>query len=122
MALTIKCPFCGSDCRIRTSDNPSLLTVKAQIYCANCNELKADFIGQITNVKRAIYIDCPEAQRWEKPEKELIREQGKKPISNDERIQYLKRGEAQPDLFQTPPKKPLTPLERIERREKLCHS
>lgn len=118
MGLTINCPFCGANCRIRTSEKPSLLTIRARIYCSNCGELRADFVGQLTNIKRAVYVDCPESQHWEKPERELLKEQGKKPLKNTERLQYIQRGEKQPDLFsKEPEKKILTPLERVERRK-----
>ncbi|MEH8044895.1 transcriptional regulator [Gallibacterium anatis] len=121
MHINVKCPFCGGNCQVRTSDKPSLLTVKAQVYCPNCGGLRADFMGQLTNIKRAIYIDCPEAGKWEKPEKQLIKEQGKTPITNEMRLEHLRRGEAQPDLFSQPPKKTLTPAKRLARREKICN-
>lgn len=100
--LTIKCPFCGGRCSIRTSERPSILTVKADIYCNNCGTLSADFVGQLVNVKRAVFIDCPEVSNWSKTEKEQINEDGKRPLSNAERVKQLKEGK-QPDLFKGEP-------------------
>ncbi|MGX3020488.1 transcriptional regulator [Ursidibacter sp. B-7004-1] len=99
MALEIRCPFCGGKCNIRTSERPTLLTVQAKIYCQNCGTLQADFVGQLTNVKRALFIDCNEAERWSKTEKEQIQEDGKRPLTNDERIAQFRAGKEQPDLF-----------------------
>lgn len=99
MALNIKCPFCGGSCNIRTSERPTLLTVQAQVYCRSCGTLKADFVGQLTNIKRALFIDCPEAERWSKTEKEQIQEDGKRPLTNEERVAQFRAGKDQPDLF-----------------------
>ena len=119
MALSIHCPFCGHSCRIRTSNRPTLLTVQASLNCPHCGQLKADFVGQITNIKRAVYVDCEEANRWEKPEKELIKEGKIQPKDNDQRLKELKG--TQQDLFAPkgkPPEK-MTPAERVARRESL---
>lgn len=121
MALEIKCPFCGGKCNIRTSERPTILTVQAKVYCHNCGTLSADFVGQLTNVKRALFIDCPEAERWSKTEKEQIAEDGRKPLSNEERVKQFKAGKDQPDLFQGEPAKALTPAERVARRQGVMH-
>ncbi|WGE51330.1 transcriptional regulator [Actinobacillus equuli subsp. haemolyticus] len=113
--LEIKCPFCGGSAGIRTSERPSLLTVQAQIYCARCGQLKADFVGQLTNIKRAVFIDCPEANSWEKTENELLKENKLAPMSNEERIKQLKAENTQ--LSFLPREK--TPAERIEARANL---
>lgn len=91
MAIEIFCPFCGSKTNTRTSERPSLLLVQATVNCPNCGQLKAEFIGQLTNVKRAVYIDCPEVTRWEKTEKEQLKEAGKRPLTNEERLNKLKQ-------------------------------
>lgn len=119
MALEIKCPFCGGSCNIRTSERPTLLTVQAKVYCKNCGTLNADFIGQLTNVKRALFIDCPEAERWSKTEKEQIEEEGKRPLTNEQRVAQFKAGKDQPDLFHTEAEQAMTPQERVARREAL---
>ena len=75
--LTIYCPFCGQRAGIRTTEKLSLLVTKARIYCPSCGQLNADFVGQISNIKRAVYVDCPEANNWEKTEKETLQENGK---------------------------------------------
>lgn len=119
--LEIKCPFCGSSARIRKSERPSLLSVQAQVNCPNCGQLKAQFVGQLINIKRAVYIDCEDASKWDKPENELIKEgkiQGK---DNAQRLREL-RG-SQQDLFaqkpkELPPEK-VTPAERVALRASL---
>ena len=58
--LTIYCPFCGQRAGIHTTEKLSLLVTKARIYCPSCGQLNADFVGQISNIKRAVYVDCPE--------------------------------------------------------------
>lgn len=120
MALSILCPFCGGVTRIRTSERPTLLTVQTTLNCPNCGQLKADFVGQITNIKRAVYIDCEEANRWEKPEKELIKEGKIQAKDNAQRLQELKG--AQQDLFAPKGLSPeqMTPAQRVERRERLA--
>lgn len=115
MALSILCPFCGGVTRIRTSERPTLLTVQATLNCPNCGQLKADFVGQITNIKRAVYVDCDEANRWEKPEKELIKEGKIQAKDNAQRLAELK-GEQQ-DLFNNnPPQEKMTVAERVALR------
>lgn len=100
MGLTIYCPFCGHKAGIRTSDKLSLLVTKARIYCPQCNQLQAEFVGQITNIKRAVFVECPEANNWEKTEKEILQETGQKPMSNEERIAQIKAaGNTQGKLF-----------------------
>ena len=88
--LTIYCPFCGQRAGIRTTEKLSLLVTKARIYCPSCGQLNADFVGQISNIKRAVYVDCPEANNWEKTEKETLQEKGIKPMTNEERLAQLK--------------------------------
>ncbi|HDL3434387.1 TPA: transcriptional regulator, partial [Mannheimia haemolytica] len=66
--LSIICPFCGNTARIRGSSRPSLLSYQAQLTCSNCGQLKADFVGQLINIKRAVFIECDEANQWDKPE------------------------------------------------------
>lgn len=121
--LEIKCPFCGGKCSVRTSERPTLLSIRATVYCRSCGTLKADFIGQLTNVKRALFLDCPQAERWSKTEKEQIKEDGKKPLSNEERLRQFRAGKDQPDLFESDsePQKPLTPAERVELRKSVQH-
>ena len=98
--LTIYCPFCGHKASIRTSSKLSLLVTSARIYCPQCNQLQAEFVGQITNIKRAVFVDCPEANTWEKNEKELLKEEGIKTMSNDERLAQIKAvAKAQGNLF-----------------------
>lgn len=87
--LTIYCPFCGHKAGIRTSAKLSLLVTTARIYCPQCNQLQAEFTGQITNIRRAVFVDCPEANTWEKSEKETLKEKGIKPMTNDERLAQL---------------------------------
>ncbi|UQX78654.1 transcriptional regulator [Mannheimia haemolytica] len=119
--LSIICPFCGNTARIRGSSRPSLLSYQAQLTCSNCGQLKADFVGQLINIKRAVFIECDEANQWDKPENELIKEgkiQGK---DNAQRLKEL-RG-SQQDLFanmpgQLPPEK-ITSAEKIAKRESL---
>lgn len=119
--LSITCPFCGGVANIRNSLRPTLLTVQAQVNCSRCGQLKAEFVGQLTNIKRAVFIECDEANQWDKPERELIKEgkiQGK---DNAQRLKEL-RG-SQQDLFapipgQLPPEK-ITPAEKIAKRESL---
>lgn len=121
--LEIKCPFCGRSARIRNSERPSLLSVQAQVNCPNCGQLKAVFVGQLINIKRAVYIDCEDASKWDKPENELIKEgkiQGK---DNDQRLREL-RG-TQQDLFaqgpkELPPEK-ITPAERVALRASVAN-
>ncbi|OOF57319.1 transcriptional regulator [Rodentibacter myodis] len=97
--LTIYCPFCGHKAGIRTSGKLSLLVTSARLYCPQCNQLQAEFIGQITNIRRAVFVDCPEASNWEKSEKELLKEAGIKPMTNEERLARLKEsGNAQGKL------------------------
>lgn len=72
--LKIKCPFCGNTTRIRSSERPTLLSVKAYITCPSCGELKAEFVGELINVRKAIFIDCNEVHLWDKPEQELMKE------------------------------------------------
>lgn len=70
------------------------------IYCPSCGQLNADFVGQISNIKRAVYVDCPEANNWEKTEKETLQEKGIKPMTNEERLAQLKgQDKAQGKLF-----------------------
>ncbi|OOF37382.1 transcriptional regulator [Rodentibacter heidelbergensis] len=88
--LTIYCPFCGHKVGIRTSSKLSLLVTSARLYCPQCNQLQAEFVGQITNIRRAVFVDCPEANGWEKSEKELLKEAGMKPMTNEERLAQLK--------------------------------
>ncbi|GAB1671738.1 DnaJ-like cysteine-rich domain-containing protein [Mannheimia haemolytica] len=119
--LSITCPFCGGIARIRNSHRPTLLSVQAQVNCSHCGQLKADFVGQLINIKRAVFIECDEANQWDKPENELIKEgkiQGK---DNAQRLKEL-RG-SQQDLFakmpgQLPPEK-ITPAEKIAKRTSL---
>lgn len=126
MGMDIKCPFCGHSARIRTSEKLSLLVTRAQVYCPTCNQLKAEFVGQLTNIKRAVYVDCPEANHWDKTEKETLQEKGIKPLTNDERLAQIKAG-GQSDLqmFLPPQIKPCkpnagkTPLERQQARRNL---
>lgn len=75
---------------VRTSERPTLLTIQAELFCPVCNQIRASFVGQIMNVRRAVFIDCPEANTWDKPEKELLKEKGVKPLTNEQRIQLLK--------------------------------
>ena len=35
-------------------------------------------------------MDCPEANNWEKTEKETLQEKGIKPMTNEERLAQLK--------------------------------
>lgn len=104
VGLTIQCPFCGKRAGIRTSKRESLLVITADLYCSNCNKLKAKFMGEITEIKRAIYVDCPESAKWDKPESEIIKEKEAK-------------GE-QADAQQKAPREK-TPLERILARQSL---
>lgn len=116
--LEINCPFCGSKIRIRTSERPTLLTIKAQLNCPHCGQLKADFVGQICNIKRAVFIDCEDANHWEKPEKELIKEGKIKAKDNAQRLKELQGNQA--DLFApkppTLPPEKFSPVERMARR------
>lgn len=120
--LEINCPFCGSKTRIRTSEKQSLLTVKAQLNCPNCGQLKADFVGQICNIKRAVFIDCEDANHWEKPEKELIKEGKIQAKDNAQRLKELQSNQG--DLFEpnkpTLPPEKMTPLERVARRARVA--
>lgn len=88
--LKLPCPVCDAQMSIRTSSRPTLLTVQAECFCPVCNQIRASFVGQIMNVRRAVFIDCPEANTWDKPEKELLKEKGVKPLTNEQRIQLLK--------------------------------
>ncbi|MFZ7108556.1 transcriptional regulator [Avibacterium avium] len=99
MAINIKFPFCGGDTKTRTSHKPSLLSVKATIYCPNCGQLKAQFMGQLYEVKRAVYIDCPEAQKWNETEKEQIDKGTLKAVSNQERLDSLMKKEEPQQKF-----------------------
>lgn len=121
MGVEIKCPFCGGRASIRTSERPSLLTVKASVFCPNCNQLKGEFVGQLTNVKRAVFIDCPEVNRWEKSEKEMLKEQGKSAPTNEERLAKLKQdASGQKWLFaEEKPQREISPLERQAKRQAL---
>lgn len=115
--ITLNCPFCGYRCNVRTSERPTLLTVTATLNCSNCGQLKADFVGQITNIKRAVFIDCDEASQWNSTEKEQIQAGKIKAKDNAQRLAELK-GE-QEDLFKdksTLPPEKMTPLERMARR------
>lgn len=103
--LEIKCPFCGGSARIRTSERPTILSIKAQVYCSDCGQLKADFFGQIANIRRAVFVECNEANNWEKTEKELIKEGKIQAKSNEQRLKELKG--SQPDLFSQPKKSQL---------------
>lgn len=96
-SFNLNCPFCGGAIRTRTSERPTLLTVKAKVNCPNCGQLKADFVGQLCNIKRAVFVDCEEANQWEKTEKELIAEGKITRKTNKQRLDEL-RGE-QVDLF-----------------------
>ena len=98
--LTIYCPFCGQRAGIRTTEKLSLLVSKARIYCPSCGQLNADFVGQISNIKRAVYVDCPEENNLEKTEKETLQEKGIKPMTNEERLAQLKgQDKSQGKLF-----------------------
>lgn len=121
MGVEIKCPFCGGRASIRTSERPSLLTVKASVFCSNCNQLKGEFVGQLTNVKRAVFIDCPEVNQWEKSEKETLKEQGKNAPTNEERLAKLKQdASGQKWLFaEEKPQREISPLERQAKRQAL---
>ena len=63
-------------------------------------KFNADFVGQISNIKRAVYVDCHEANNWDKTEKETLQEKGIKPMTNEERLAQLKgQDKAQGKLF-----------------------
>lgn len=115
--LTLFCPFCGGKAVIRTSSRPSILTVQAKVNCSNCGQLKAEFVGQLTNIQRAVFVEAPEVSQWEKTEKELIKEGKIKAQSNAERLNALK-GEQQ-DLFE--PKPEMSVAERVARRKSVQH-
>lgn len=112
MSIAIFCPLCGGKTSTRRSYRPTLSTVTAKLYCSQCGELEADFEGQITNIRRAVFVDVPEASRWEKPEKELIQEGKIKAKSNEQRLKELK-GEGEKI---TPPPE-VSPAERVARRK-----
>ena len=57
MALTIKCPNCGASMNIRTSDRPTPTTVQAIVYCPHCADVKAQFVGELTNIQRATWTE-----------------------------------------------------------------
>lgn len=131
MAIEIFCPFCGSKTNTRTSQRPSLLLVQASVNCPNCGQLKAEFIGQLTNVKRAVYIDCPEVNQWEKNEKEQLKEEGKRPLTNEERLSKLKQDaskqkwlfadDEKPKQEEAPTVREKTPLERQQARRSVSN-
>ena len=78
-------------------------------------------MGQLTNVKRAVFIDCPEVNRWEKSEKEILKEQGKNAPTNEERLAKLKQdASGQKWLFtEEKPQREISPLERQAKRQAL---
>lgn len=98
VGLSIICPFCGGRASIRDSNRVGLLAYQALVKCHNCGTLKADFVGQLTNVRRAVYIDCPESKSWDKPENEWLKEKGIRKLTNEERIKQLKGEELPFDL------------------------
>ncbi|KMK50516.1 hypothetical protein RO21_11285 [[Actinobacillus] muris] len=122
MAINVKCPFCGNATQTRTSWQTGILSLQASVYCPKCGGLKADFVGQLINVKRAVFVDAPETAKWDKTEQELQAENRLPKISNEERLACIRNGEKQPDLFkpkQAEEKPDLTPQARVERRKKL---
>lgn len=128
MGLSIKCPFCGGEAAIRTSERPSLLSVQAKLQCNRCGDFKGDFIGQIINVKRAVFVDCPEVNQWDKSENEYLKEKGLKKKSNEEHLadlkgQAVKEAKQQLSFFERelpPEREDKQPLTRMEKRAKVA--
>lgn len=56
-------------------------------------------MGQLYEVKRAVYIDCPEAQKWNETEKEQIDKGTLKAVSNQERLDSLMKKEEPQQKF-----------------------
>ncbi|WP_386692523.1 MULTISPECIES: hypothetical protein [unclassified Lonepinella] len=55
MGLNIYCPKCDKPMKVRTSERPTPTTVKAMLFCNNCLNVRAQFLGGIERIEYATY-------------------------------------------------------------------
>ncbi|MEG9530172.1 transposase [Mannheimia indoligenes] len=64
--LKILCPFCGKPTKIRSSERPSAEITIAYVSCHYCGEFQGKFMGELVDIKKAVFIDYKDDQQWGK--------------------------------------------------------